>query len=88
MDLNVVVGLLLLGVGTFAIAGGIAISIVEVLRPRPPAVASLDPITNLIKAITGLLDALAKFGPGLQLVILGVALYVVGIYVMAASPIG
>lgn len=87
MDANLVVGYALIGLGFIAMAGGIAISVVEALRPRVAAAGVIDDVQGLIEAISKLLVALGKLKGGSQLFVLGLAIFIIGAYLVSAQPL-
>jgi hypothetical protein len=87
MDANLIVGYALIGLGFIAMAGGIAISIVEALRPKVPAAGFLDDVKSLIEAISKLLEALGKLKGGSQLFVLGLVVFIGGVYFIVSQPL-
>jgi len=87
MDANLVFGYLLMVLGTIAIAGGIAISIVELLRPRVAAQGLTDDVKSLIEALTKLIQAIGALKGGAQLFVLGLIVFAAGAYLVIQQPL-
>jgi hypothetical protein len=81
-----IIGYTLIVLGNVAIAGGIAISVIDMLRGAA-AQGIVGDIKDLITALTKLLAELAKLRPGAQLVVLGIVIFGIGAWVVTAHPL-
>jgi hypothetical protein len=84
VDPNLLFGYVLMGLGVLAMAGRIAIAIVEALRPRTATANSLiGDIGNVLDAVAKVPQALGKLGGGAQLCVLGTVFFAGGAVVAA-----
>ncbi|MGH2406452.1 MAG: hypothetical protein ACRDF7_00040 [Candidatus Limnocylindrales bacterium] len=86
MDTNFLFGYALLLVGVFAMASGVAISLIDAMRPTTAPESAIGDVKGLIEAITKALSELAKFKPGMQLVLVGALIFAGGAYLLTARP--
>jgi hypothetical protein len=87
MDTNLLFGYVLLGLGVVAMAAGIAISLVETMRPTVSTQSLIGDAGNLLEAIAKVLTALGTLKGGTQLFVLGLIAFLVGTYLVAAQPL-
>ena len=87
MDANLLFGYALLAIGVFAMASGIAISLIDALRPAAAPESVPETIKGLLDAIAKVLAELAKFRPGMQLMLVGLAIFAIGGWVLSAQPL-
>jgi hypothetical protein len=86
VNANLVFGYALLLIGTFAMAGGVAVAMIDALRPPKAPEGLVDDIKSIAEAIAKVLAELAKFKPGMQLMLLGAIIFVGGGYLVSAQP--
>jgi hypothetical protein len=66
MDANLLLGYALLAIGVFAMVSGVAISLIEALRPPAAPEGAAETIKGRLDAIAKVLAELATFRPGMQ----------------------
>lgn len=88
MDANLIVGYTLIVIGLLSMVSGIAISVLEAFRPaRTTPSAAIESIKSLLEAVAKLLAELAKFKPGAQLLLIGIAIFVSGVVLIVQQPL-
>lgn len=86
---SLIVGMVAALLGTSCVAAGVAISVVEALRPREAGTAafpSFGDVSKLGKVVAEILEQFAKLRPAAQLLVVGLALFGVGTWLLASRP--
>jgi hypothetical protein len=83
---SLVVGLVAVLLGAVCISAGVAVSVVEALRPREVGAFDVKVLTKLGEVVAEILKAFGKLTPAAQLLTVGLALLGVGIWLLTARP--
>ena len=86
---SLIVGIVATLLGAVCVAAGVAISVVDAYRPAPNASGAFPnavDLTKLGKVIAEILKQFGKLKPAAQLLVVGLALFGVGIWLLSSRP--
>ena len=84
---NTFVGWMAMVLGVSCILAGVRISIREAARSNAAGAFPAKSVVSIGKVIAEILKAFGKLAPAAQLLVVGLVLFGVGIWVLAAAPI-
>jgi hypothetical protein len=84
--MNLVIGLLAVLLGTVCVSAGVAVSVVEALRPPQVGAFDVKAITKFGEVLAKVLKEFGKLKAGAQLLVVGLALFGVGLWVLDERP--